>query len=92
MATIEKKIWPEFFKEAKKGRKRVEIRLADFHIEEGDNLLLKEWNPKKKEFTGRKVKFKVKKLYKIPDDIIIFYPLRLIKKYGVYILELEKVK
>lgn len=90
MATIEKKIWPEFFKEVIKGKKRVEIRLADFHLEEGDVLVLKEWDPKKKEFTGRKAKFKVKKLFKIPDDLIQFYPLRYLKKYGVYVIELDK--
>lgn len=90
MATVEKKIWPEFFREAKKGKRRVELRLADFHVGSGDNLILREWDPKKKEFTGRKVKFKVKKVFKIPDDLIRFYPLRLIKKYGIYVLDLEK--
>ena len=90
MAVIEKKIWPEFFKEVKKGKIRIEIRLADFHVEEGDDLVLKEWNPKKKEFTGKKVKFKVKKVYRVPEDLIRFYPLHLLKKHGVYVMELER--
>ena len=90
MVVVEKKIWPEYFKEAKSGRKRVEIRLADFDLKAGDTLVLKEWNPKKKEYTGRNVKFKVKKILKIPENLVGFYPLKYIKKHGVYVIEMVR--
>jgi len=38
MAIIKKKVWPEYFKLVKAGKKRFEARLADFDIKEGDTL------------------------------------------------------
>lgn len=35
------------------------MKLTIFRIKEGDILVLKEWNPKKKEYTGREIKKKV---------------------------------
>lgn len=58
MAIIEKKIWPRYFELVESGKKRCEVRLADFRIKEGDTLILREWDPKKKEYTGRKIKRK----------------------------------
>ncbi|MCD6279632.1 DUF3850 domain-containing protein [Candidatus Micrarchaeota archaeon] len=49
MTVIEKKIWPKYFELIQQGKKTFEIRLADFEIKEGDVLLLKEWDPEKKE-------------------------------------------
>ena len=57
---IKKKIWPEYFKLVKSGRKKFELRLADFEIKEGDILVLEEWDPKKKKYTGRRIRKKVK--------------------------------
>jgi len=56
MAMIEKKIWPKYFELVKSGKQRFELRLTDFKVKKGDILVLKEWDPKKKEYTGRKVK------------------------------------
>ncbi|MCJ7786787.1 DUF3850 domain-containing protein [Patescibacteria group bacterium] len=44
MAIIKKKIWPEYFELVKSGKKRIELRLADFDAKEGDVLTLEEWN------------------------------------------------
>ncbi|MBU0761209.1 MAG: DUF3850 domain-containing protein [Nanoarchaeota archaeon] len=52
---IEKKAWPELFEEVLEGTKNFDLRLADFDCKEGDVLVLKEWNPATKEFTGREV-------------------------------------
>ncbi len=90
MAVVEKKLWPEFFTEVLRGKRRVEIRLADFEIKKGDTFVVREWDPKIKEYTGREVKFKVKKVIKIPEDLIGFYPLHLIKKHGLYVMDLER--
>jgi hypothetical protein len=50
---IEKKIWPENFEKIINEGKNFELRLADFDIQEGDNLILKEYNPNLKNYTGR---------------------------------------
>ena len=45
---IEKKVWPKYFQSILDGKKTYELRLADFDINEGDTLILKEWNPEQK--------------------------------------------
>ena len=52
---IEKKIRPEYFEAIKSGKTKCDLRLADFECNEGDVLVLKEWDPNKKDFTGRTV-------------------------------------
>lgn len=86
MATIEKKTWPKYFDLVKSGKKRFELRLADFRIKKGDTLVLREWDPKKKEYTGRKIKRKVSYLlkFKLND----FSQEKEIKKRGLYIIQL----
>ena len=64
MAVIKKKIWPKYFELVKSGKKKFELRLADFRIKAGDSLILEEWNPERKEYTGRKIKKKVKYILK----------------------------
>ncbi len=59
MTIIKKKILPRYFELIKSGKKTFEIRLGDFEIKEGDILLLREWNPEKKEYTGRELKLEV---------------------------------
>lgn len=59
MKTIEKKIWPEYFEAVSKGAKNFEFRLADWNVEAGDILILKEWDPNTKIFTGRELSRKV---------------------------------
>jgi ASC-1-like (ASCH) protein len=55
MQTITKKIYPEYFQQILDGKKKFEVRLNDFDIEEGDLLLLREWNPETKDYTGREI-------------------------------------
>ena len=42
MAVIKKKIWPKYFEQVKTGKKKFELRLADFNLKKGDVLVLKE--------------------------------------------------
>jgi ribosomal protein S17 len=59
MRKIEKKAWPEYFQAIVEGKKNFEVRLADFDCKEGDILVLREWDPKRKEYTGRVIEKKV---------------------------------
>jgi len=87
MREIHKKIWPKWFRLIKKGKKNVEFRLADFQVKPGDILVLEEWDPIKKKYTGKLIKKKIKFVHKInPLD---YYKSKELKKYGVYLLELE---
>lgn len=84
---VEKKIWPKYFKEIKKGNKKVEYRLADFKLKEGDILVLREWDPQTKKYTGRVLKKKVLQiLKKNPFD---YYTEKDLKKYGLYLILLK---
>jgi len=84
---IEKKTWPEYFKAIKRGDKNFELRLADFQVKIGDTLLLKEWNPKSKEYTGREIRKKVGYILKTKN--LNFHKAKEREKYGYYILELR---
>jgi hypothetical protein len=59
MATIEKKTWPKFFKKVLSGEKTFELRLADFKCVPGDILVLREYDPAAKRYTGRSVRKRV---------------------------------
>lgn len=59
MAIIKKKIGPKYFNLVKSGKKRFELRLADFDIKESDSLVLEEWNPETRQYTGRRIEKKV---------------------------------
>lgn len=85
MAIIKKKIWPKYFKLIKSGKKKFELRLADFKIRRGDALILEEWDPKKKKYTGRKIKKKVKYILKF--SLNNFGQKKKIEKKGLYIIQ-----
>jgi hypothetical protein len=90
MRTIEKKSWPKEFGEIARNRKHFDVRLADFKIKQGDALIFKEWNPKTKKYTGKKLKFKVSLIYKIPQDAHKFYSKKDVKKHGLFVIDLKK--
>jgi len=87
MATIEKKIWPQYFELVKSGRKKYEFRLADFDVKEGDTLILKEWDPDKMDYTGREITKKAG--YTIKFDLDDFVQKEEIEKKGFYIIQFE---
>lgn len=55
---IKKKILHEYFQAIISGKKKYELRLNDFEINEGDTLRLEEWNPEAHEYTGRVIEKK----------------------------------
>ena len=83
---IKKKIWPEFFDMVAGGEKKFELRLADFSIKAGDILVLEEYDPRKKAFTGRKISRQCKSVAKINPTA--FHSAEEVKKHGLYVIEL----
>ena len=84
---IKKKTWPEYFEKIVKGEKNIEVRLADFKLNKGDILVLEEYNPKTKKYTGRIIKKRVQNLIKWNPTAS--YSLEDIKKFGFYEIEME---
>lgn len=88
MAIIKKKIWPGYFDEVSSGRKKYELRLNDFAINEGDTLVLEEWSPETKQYTGRTVEKRVTFVGRFKLDQL-FWPEQDIKEKGIQIISLE---
>ncbi len=88
MAIIKKKSWPEEFETVTSGKKKYDLRLNDFEINEGDTLILEEWNPKTKEYTGRSIEKKVTYVGKHKLDKL-FWPKEEIEAKGLQIISLE---
>lgn len=87
MAEIKKKTWPKYFQKILEGKKKFDLRLADFELHEGDTLVLEEYNPETKEYTGRNIKKKVKFVTKFnPTEA---HSLEEIKKFGFWEIDLE---
>jgi len=84
---IEKKTWMPFFQWMKMGRKKMELRIADFPLEEGDTITFREYDQFLKVYTGRTLKKRVKTLFKI--RLTDFNTIEEIKKHGHYLMELE---
>ena len=88
MAIIKKKIWPEYFELVSSGKKKFELRLADFDVKEGDTLLLEEWDPKTKEYTGRSIEKKVSLVLKF--NLNDFGQEDVIKEKGLVVIQLDE--
>ncbi len=88
MAIIKKKTWPEYFDLIASGKKKFDVRLNDFDLQEGDVLVFEEWDPKIKKYTARKVEKKV--TYVLPCKMDqLFWPEEEIKEKGLKIISLE---
>lgn len=87
MTEIKKKTWPDLFQKILEGKKNADLRLADFDIKQGDVLVLEEYNPKTKQYTGRTIKKKVKNLNKI--NLMDYHSSEQIKQFGHWLIELE---
>jgi len=85
MSITKKKINQKYFNLVKAGKKRFELRLADFKIKPGDILVLQEWNPKAKKYTGRELRKRVNFIlkFKLND----FGQAQEIKKKGLYVIQ-----
>ncbi len=84
---IHKKTWPGYFEKVLNGEKKFDLRLADFDINEGDDLILEEYDPKTKKYTGRKIKKTAGKIIKVNPTQM--HDIEDIKKFGFYIIEMK---
>lgn len=64
MKTIRKKVNQKFFAEILSGKKKFELRLNDFDIKEGDNIVLEE-HDEQRNLTGKIIEKKVTYVAKI---------------------------
>lgn len=88
MRKVEKKVWPKFFEEIKSGKKNFEVRLADWRCRPGDVLVLHEWNPRTKKYTGRIIQKKVS--YVLKTKGLKFFTKKEIEKYGYQVIAFKK--
>jgi hypothetical protein len=86
MAIIHKKVWPESFDLIASGKKRFELRLADFDVHEGDTLVLEEWDPKTAAHTGRTVEKKVDYILKF--DLDKYGQKQEVVEKGLYVIQI----
>ena len=84
---IKKKIWPVYFEAVQSGKKKFEFRVADFEIKEGDELVLEEWDPATKEYTGRSIAKKVGYVGTFPLDA--FGQREALEEYGLHVIQFE---
>ena len=87
MAILKKKIWTEYFDLVASGKKKFELRVNDFDAQEGDTLILEEWNPKTKQYTGRKIERKV--TYVLKFNLNDFGQKEKIEKNGIIVIQME---
>ncbi len=81
---IRKKTWPEAFLKILSGEKTFDARLADFKCSPGDILVLEEFDPKTKKYTGHKVEEKISFVLNTKKQK--YWPQSKITKEGLYII------
>ncbi|MFH0978404.1 MAG: DUF3850 domain-containing protein [Candidatus Woesearchaeota archaeon] len=84
---IEKKSWPESFQAIKEKRKTFDLRLNDFKCKPGDIMVFREWDPKKKKYTGRTVKKKVS--YVLKTKQMRYWTKKDVDKHGFQVIALK---
>jgi len=77
MAEHELKVWPIYYEEIELNNKTFEVRLNDRDFKKGDFICLREYNPDKKQYTGRFTRAVISYIFyggifKIPQDMCIF--------------------
>ncbi len=88
MSIITKKIQPKYFEAILAGKKTYELRLSDFEINEGDTLVLEEWDGEPRVFTGRKLEKTVTHVGKFKIDEL-FWPVEEVMEKGLQIISIE---
>lgn len=82
-----KKVHPPYFQYILDGKKTYELRLADWKCEEGDTLVLQEWDPKTEDYTGREITKTVSYVGTTKDQK--WWSKEEVDKYGFQIISFE---
>jgi hypothetical protein len=88
MRTIRKKCLPEFFQAVLDGKKKYELRLNEFDVQEGDIFVLEEIDPVTRSYTGRTLEKRVTYAWKFTLDDL-YWPKEDILEKGLVIMSLE---
>lgn len=86
--TIHKKCWPELFEKVLSGEKNFDLRLNDFKINPGDTLVLEEWDPDTKTYSGRSVSKQVTFVGQFPIDKLWWSQKEILEK-GIMVMSLK---
>ena len=81
---IEKKALPQYFEKILSGEKNFELRLADWKCAPGDILVLREWNPETRAYTGRQIEKEVSCVVKSKD--LGMFKKEDVEKYGYQVI------
>ena len=81
---IDKKIWPDMFDGDQ--NLPVDFRLADFDLQDGDQIRFREWDPETQKYTGREYIKTVKRITKHESPTRYWSP-RELEKHGMYLIE-----
>ncbi len=63
MTIHELKCWPQYWNEIAVGRKTVEVRHNDRGFKVGDTLVLREWDPRVRAYTGARLTAAVREVH-----------------------------
>jgi len=71
------KSWPKEFQSVLDGDKRHKVRRNDRNYQQGDYIILQEYNPKLEEYTGREIRAVIYNItqpgtFGLPNDICVF--------------------
>lgn len=90
MAIIKKKLWKEYWDFFESGKKKYDVRLNDFEVNEGDILVLQECDKETGEYTGRELQRKVtyKGVLELDGSNFVWSQEEMLEK-GIVIMSLE---
>ncbi len=84
---IRKKTWIPYFQGIVDGKKTFDARLANFSCKSGDILVLEEYDPKAKKYTGRKIEKEI--TFVLNTKKQKFWSQSDIQKYGLQIISFK---
>lgn len=84
MKTINKKLWPDYFDVDRNNP--VDFKLADFDLQNGDQVKFQEWDPVKEKYTGKEYVRTVKRVSKHKSPTR-YWKKEDLEKFGMYIIE-----
>jgi len=87
---IDKKIWPKPFAQILAGNKTAEVRLYEVGLKVGQLIHLREWCPRKKDYTKRSVLIKISHIEKLKE--LPYYTLEEVLEDGLMVLSFNEMR